>query len=125
MPDAEVGRAAAYLATHLLLLLGVGILCAILSILVIVWAARVAGRYRPLVQRGLSTLAHRIHESDIGRRVVPRVTRLAPSAYLALHLTLGFVLAVAIAIFTALAEEALEAHLGTPILPLGVDRKLD
>jgi hypothetical protein len=47
MPDLEVERIARFLATHALLLLGVGMLAAVATGAAIVWAARLARRFRP------------------------------------------------------------------------------
>jgi undecaprenyl-diphosphatase len=107
MPDPEVERAAQFLATHALLLLGAGILA--VSIAAIVWATYLAARFRPLAQRIVADLATRVQELQIARRLIGRARGLAPSAYLFLHLTLGLVIAVAVAVFATLAEEALVA----------------
>ena len=108
MSDPEVERAARFLATHALLLLGVGVVTAAASIAAIVWAMRRAARCRPVAQRSVAILASRF-ETEIARRALGRVYDFVPTAYLALHLTLGFVMAVAIAVFATLAEEVLAA----------------
>ena len=109
MPDHEVERAAQFLATHALLLLGTGILAAVASIAAIVWATYLAARFRPLAQSIAAALATRLQEREIARRLFGHARGLAPSAYLSLHLTLGLLMAVAVAVFATLAEEALVA----------------
>jgi membrane-associated phospholipid phosphatase len=107
MPDPEVERTARFLAIHALLLLGVGIVGAVAAIAAIVWGARVAERFRPLAQRSIRTLAHRVQRIEFARRRIGHVQGVVPTAYLALHLALGLVVAVAIGVFATLAEEAL------------------
>jgi membrane-associated phospholipid phosphatase len=105
--DPEVGRAAQFLATHALLLLGGGILAATASIAGIVWAAHLAARFGPGVRRHVATLANGVQEIPGVRRLTRRVHGSVPSAYLALHLALGFVMAVAVAVLATLTEDAL------------------
>jgi membrane-associated phospholipid phosphatase len=104
--DPEGERAAQFLATHALLLLGLGVLAAAASIAAIVWAMHVAARFGPGVRRQVATLASRVPELA-PVRLIRQAHSLVPSAYLALHLALGFVVAVAVAVFATLAEEAL------------------
>lgn len=109
MLDPEVERAARFLATHAVLLLGVAIVAAVVSTAAIVWVARHARQYRPVIQRRLANLAYRVQKIEMVRRAMGRVHGLVPSAYLALHLALGLLMALAVAVFAALAEEALAA----------------
>jgi undecaprenyl-diphosphatase len=104
--DPELERAAQFLATHALLLLGLVILAAAASIATIVWAMHLAARFGPGVRRQVATVASRVPEvAPI--RLIRQAHRFMPSAYLALHLALGFVMAVALAVFATLTEEAL------------------
>jgi undecaprenyl-diphosphatase len=107
MPDPEVERIARFLATHALLLLGVGMLAAVAAVAAIAWAARLAARFRPLVERSIRTLADRLQRIEFVRGGIGRVRGVVPSAYLALHLALGLLMAVAVAVFATLAEEVL------------------
>jgi undecaprenyl-diphosphatase len=107
MSDPEVERAARFLATHAVLLLGAGMLAAATSIAAIARATHLAARFRPMAQRSMAGLAARVQEREIMRRLIGRARGWAPSAYLALHLTLGLVAAAAVAVFATLAEEAL------------------
>jgi undecaprenyl-diphosphatase len=109
MADPDVEQVARFLATHAVVLLGLAILAAAASIAAIVWTARLAIRFRPWTDRRLTTLADRVQQIAWVRRAVGRVHDVAPSAYLALHLALGFLVAVAVAVFAALAEEVLAA----------------
>jgi undecaprenyl-diphosphatase len=105
----EVERAAQFLATHALLLLGLGLLAAAASIAVTVWATHLAARFGSVARHGVATLAQRLHGIEAIRRLIGRTSGLVPSAYVALHLTLGLVIAIAVAVFATLAEEALAA----------------
>jgi undecaprenyl-diphosphatase len=107
MPDPEVERTARFLATHALLLLGVGLVAAVAAIAAVVWAARLAGRFRPLVERSIRTLGDGFRGIEFVRHGIGRVHGVVPSAYLAVHLALGLLMAVAIGVFATLAEEAL------------------
>ena len=107
MPDPDVERTARFLATHALLLLGIGVLIAAAAITAILWAAHLAGRFRPLAALSIATLADRLQQIQFVRRRVGRVRGVVPSAYLALHLALGLLMAVAVGVFATLAEEAL------------------
>lgn len=107
MSDPEVERAARFLATHAVLLLGAGVVVAATSVAAIVWAVHLAARFRPVAQRGIGALATRIQGPRFVRRLVGRAGHWAPSAYLLLHLTLGLMIAVAVTVFATLAEEAL------------------
>ena len=105
MPEAE--RAAQFLASHALLLLGLGLLAAAASIAVIVSVTHFAARSVPVARHGIVTLSKRVHDIEALRRLIGRTSDLVPSAYVALHLTLGLVMAIAVAVFATLAEEAL------------------
>jgi undecaprenyl-diphosphatase len=109
MLDSEVERAAGFLATHAVLLLGVGITAAAASVAAIVWAIYLAGRFGPAVLQRVASLVARFQQPLLVRRLIGRVNRVPQSAYLVLHLSLGLVTAVAVVVFAALAEEALAA----------------
>ena len=105
MPDPEVERAAESLATHALLMLGLGIAAVVASFVAIVVAVRVVGQLRPSLLRGFTWLVQRARATHILSRFVTRTSLVVPSAYLGLHLVLGLVLAVAVTVFAALAEQ--------------------
>lgn len=107
MLDPEVERAAQFLATHALLLLGLGILAAAASIAAIVWAAHLAARFGPRARRLVATLANRVQDIPLVRPLIRQAHGFAPSAYLALHLALGFVMAVALGVLATLAQDTL------------------
>jgi undecaprenyl-diphosphatase len=107
MLPADLERGARFLATHAVLLLGVGILVAVLSIAALAWTAHFAARIRPRAQRSLGWLAARVREPEVVRLLVGRAARWLPSVYLAVHLSLGLVMTVAASVFMMLAEEAL------------------
>ncbi len=107
MPSPEVERTAQFLAAHALLLLGVGMLAAVAAVAAVVWAARLGAGLRPLAERGIAALGNRVQQIEFLRRGVRRIRSVVPSAYLALHLALGLLVAVAVTVFGTLAEEAL------------------
>ena len=105
MPDSEVERAAEFLATHALLLLGLGIAAVVVSFVAIVVAVRVVGQLRPSLLRGFTWLVQRARSTHVLGRFVTRTSLLVPSAYLGLHLVLGLALAVAVTVFAVLSEQ--------------------
>jgi undecaprenyl-diphosphatase len=107
MIDPEIERVARFLAAHALLLLAIGLVAASVALLFIVSAVRIAVRYRAPVIRLFTTLMVRARDSETVRRVLDRAPMAVPSAYLAVHLTLGLVCVAAVAGFVALTEEAL------------------
>ena len=104
-PGAE--RAAQFLATHAVLLLGLGLLAALASIVVIILAVRIAARFQGSALHGFTELVRYARRIEVVNRVVARTSAVIPRAYLALHLTLGLLLTVAVIMFVALAEEVL------------------
>jgi membrane-associated phospholipid phosphatase len=104
-PAAE--RAAQFLATHAVLLLGLGLLTALASALGVILAVRIVARFRGTLRRSFTELVQFARRIDVVNRVVARTGLLIPSAYLGLHLTLGLLLSVAVIVFVALAEDVL------------------
>jgi len=104
MPDPEVERAAEFLATHALLLLGLGIAVVVVSFVAIVVAVRVVGRLRPSLLRGFTWLVPHARAAHVLSPLVTRTSLFVPSAYLGLHLVLGLALAAAVTVFAALSE---------------------
>jgi membrane-associated phospholipid phosphatase len=104
---ADVERAASFLATHAVLLLGVGIIAALLSVAAIAGAVRLAGRFRRPLIAVVSALLEWLRQFDSIRSLLSRSVTLVPGAYLGLHLALGLVGVAAIAAFVALAQDAI------------------
>jgi membrane-associated phospholipid phosphatase len=107
LTDPDIERAARFLAAHAVLLLAIGLVAASVALVAIVSAVRVAVRYRAPMIRLFTTLMVRARDIETLRRLLDRVPMAVPSAYLAVHLTLGLVCVAAIAGFVALTEEAL------------------
>jgi membrane-associated phospholipid phosphatase len=107
MPDPEIEEVARFLATHAVLLLGLGIVAAALSVALIVSAMRLATRLRPSVETLLTPLIRRIASIDAVRRVGGRAVVLVPDAYLAVHLSLGLLAAIAISFFVTLGSDVI------------------
>jgi membrane-associated phospholipid phosphatase len=107
MPDPEVQRAATYLASHAVLLLGLGIVIGIGASAGIVAAVRAVARHQRSLRRALSALVrHSRHITFIDRAMARAATRV-PSGYLALHLVLGLVLTTAASVFFVIAEDVI------------------
>lgn len=104
-PGAE--RAAQFLATHAVLLPGLGLLAALASIVGIILAVRIAARFQGSVLHGFTELVRYARRIEVVNRVVARTSAPIPSAYLGLHLTLGLLVTGAVIVFVALAEEVL------------------
>ena len=104
-PEAE--RVAQFLATHAVLLLGLGLLAALAAVLAIVLAVRTVARFRSPVLRRFAGLVRYARRIEVVNRLTARTSALIPGAYLAMHLTLGLLLTVAVTVFVALAEEVL------------------
>src|SRR5688500_15674655 len=107
MPDSEVEQIARFLATHAMLLLGLGIMAAAGSVAVLVSVIRLAARLRPAVERILTPLVRRVQTIDAVRRVGSRAAILVPSVYLAVHLALGLLVVIFVGFFTGLAEDVI------------------
>jgi membrane-associated phospholipid phosphatase len=107
MPDPEIEEVARFLARHAVLLLGLGIVAAALSVALIVWAIRLAARLRPTVERALTPLVRRVGSIEAIRRSGGRAAVLVPDVYLAVHLSLGLLAVIAVAFFIGLAEDVI------------------
>jgi membrane-associated phospholipid phosphatase len=107
MPDAEIEEVARFLATHAVLLLGLGIMVAVLSVFLIVWAIRLAARLRPAVERALTPIVRRVAAIEVVRRSGSRAAVLVPDVYLAVHLALGLMAVIAVGFFMGLAEDVI------------------
>jgi undecaprenyl-diphosphatase len=107
MPDPEIEEVARFLATHAVLLLGLGIVAAVLSVLLIVWALRLAARLRPAVEHALTPIVRRVASIEVVRRSGSRAAVLVPDVYLAVHLSLGLLAVIAVGFFMGLAEDVI------------------
>lgn len=105
MSDPEVKRAAEFLATHAVLLLGLGVITVVGSLVAIVVAVGVVARFRHRLLHVFSWLLQRLQDMPVVNRVLTRTSLLIPSAYLGLHLILGLLLATAVTVFVALAQD--------------------
>ena len=105
MLDPEAGRVAELLAAHAVLLLGLGLAAAIVALIAVVAAVRTAARFRHHLLRGFAMLIGRARRIDLLNRLLARTTPLIPAPYLALHLTLGLLLVMAVTVFAALSED--------------------
>src|SRR5688572_2746198 len=107
MSDPDAQRAAEFLATHAVLLLGVGLLAAVASVVTIIIVVRIAARFQGSLLRGFTSAVKYARRFGVLDRLVARAGGLIPGAYLGMHLTLGLLLTVIVIMFVALAEEAL------------------
>jgi len=104
-PEAE--RAAQFLATHAVLLLGLGLVAALAAVVAIALAVRTVARFQGSLLHGFTDLMQNARRIEVLNRVVARASGLVPGAYLGIHLTLGLLLTVAVIVFVALAEDVL------------------
>jgi undecaprenyl-diphosphatase len=105
MPDPGVQQAAAFLASHAVLLLGLGIVAAISALAAIVTAVRTLRRYEQPLRRGLTVLARRARRIAVLDRALARADVIVPSGYLVLPLSLGLALITAASVFVVMAED--------------------
>jgi hypothetical protein len=99
----ELIRAADILAAHAVLLLGAGVLAALIALAMVVAAIRLARRHRDPIRRGVAALVQAARAVPAVDRAISRTGALVPSGYLVLHLAFGLVLTAAISIFIVVA----------------------
>lgn len=107
MPDPDIARAAEFLAAHAILLLALGLLAVAAAILAIFGAVRVAARFRPQFVRAFAVLVQLSRQSAALTGLLSRTGLTIPSAYAAVHLTLGLVLTAAVTVFVVIAEDVI------------------
>jgi undecaprenyl-diphosphatase len=103
--DPEVEQVAAFLATHALLLLGLGIVAALGAALLTIVAVRALGRLEPSLRPLAAALVARVRDIDILDHLLSRSRLLVPSSYVALHLVIGLTVTAAVAAFIVIAQE--------------------
>lgn len=104
-PDPEIVRAAQFLASHAVLLLGVGVVAVLAAIAAMVLAVRAIARFRQPLLDAFSAGLRLARTAGGVDRALSRASALVPSAYVALHLGFGLALAAAATAFAAIAEE--------------------
>jgi undecaprenyl-diphosphatase len=107
MIDSEVRQAAALVAEHAVLLLGLGIVAALIALTLVAGVVRVLGEHREDLRAVFTWLLGHARRIEVVDRSLTRATPFVPSGYLALHLTLGLVLTAAAAVFVVIAEEVI------------------
>src|SRR5687768_983799 len=107
MPDPAVQRAATCLASHAVLLLGVGVVTAIGALAGIVAAVRAVARYQHSLRRGLRALVRQSRHIAFIDRALARAGTFVPRGYLVLHLALGLALTTAASVFFVIAEDVI------------------
>jgi membrane-associated phospholipid phosphatase len=90
MAGHEAERVAQFLATHAMLLLGLGLLASVASVVGIILAVRLVARFQGSVLHGLTELARYARRIEVVNRVVARTSALIPSAYLGVAVSLAF-----------------------------------
>lgn len=112
--EAEVERAAQLLAEHALVLLGVGILTALVALLVVIAAVRLLQRHREVIRSGFTSAVSYARRLAVVEHVLARSTGFLPSGYLAVHLVLGLAVTAAVSTFVVIAENVIgSGHLLT------------
>jgi len=107
MAASDVERAAAFLATHALLLLGLGLAALLLALAVGAALVRLVTYYRPLLLGGFRLVVAQAGRIESVRRLFSSMRSLLPGAYVTLHLTLGLALVIAVTAFLILGQEVL------------------
>lgn len=107
MIDPEIEQVAEFLATHALLLLGLGIIAALGAALLIVVIVRALARLEPWLRPLATALVARARDIHILDQLLSRSRLLVPSSYLAVHLVIGLTVIAAVAAFAAIAEEVI------------------
>jgi undecaprenyl-diphosphatase len=104
MADPDIELAATFLATHALLLLTIALAALVLAVAAIAGSVRLVVRYRALLIDGFRRLVAQADHLEPLRRLRSRTRSLLPGAYVAVHLTLGLALVIAVAAFLVIAE---------------------
>jgi membrane-associated phospholipid phosphatase len=102
--DRDIQQAAEFLAAHSVVLLGLGMLGAVVSLVAVVLTVRLSLHVRGQL-RLLMRLIVRAHGAALVRQLIAWTSAFVPNGSLALHLTLGLALTAAATIFLILAEE--------------------
>ena len=105
MSDSEVQQTARFLAEHAVLLFGVGVAAGLGALVTVIGVVSALRRYREAVRRAFSVLVRSARDIDVVDRSIRRTRTLIPSGYLAIHLTFGVVLTVAVSSFVVVAED--------------------
>ena len=107
MPDPEIERAARFLATHAMLLLGLVIAVAAAALAAVVAVLHAFDRFRDSIQRHYARLLQQARAVPFVDSAIHRTRRLVPGGYLVLHLLFGLVLTAATMVFVVIAEDVL------------------
>ena len=107
MADPDIQRAAAFLATHALLLLAIGLAALLLALAAVTGVVRLVIQYRALLLGAFRLLVMQASRIDSVRALLSRTRSLLPGAYVALHLALGLLLVMAVTAFLVLAQAVL------------------
>ena len=107
MTQRELEQAAEFLAGRAIVLLGVGIAAALLSLAAALLIVAVLRRHRDTLRGMIVALVRRLRRIPRIDRAVERAGALVPSAYLVVHLALGLILTAAAAVFVVIAENAI------------------
>ena len=107
MAASDVERAAAFLATHALLLLGVCLAVLVLALALGVVLVRLVIHYRSILLGAFRLVVAQAGRIESVRTLFSSTRALLPGAYVTLHLTLGLVLVIAVTAFLVLGQEVL------------------
>ncbi len=99
-------RAAQFLATHALLLFGLGILAIAAALVAVVFAVRAGSQYYGRLRSALTALVQYAGEVASFGRLVSRFIPIVPGGYLVLLLVPGLALTAAATVFVVLARRA-------------------
>jgi membrane-associated phospholipid phosphatase len=111
MTAPELQRAAEFLATHAVLLLGLGILVALGALALVAGAVRLIARAEPGLREVFTFIARHARAISAVDRIVSVTGPRIPSGYVVLHLLLGLVLIASAGVFIVIAEDVLAGGL--------------
>ena len=105
MTTAEIQRAARFLASHAVLLLGLGIVLALIALAAVVGAIHLLRRNREVIRRAFTSVVGYARQFELFERSLARSRAFLPGPYLAAHLILGLALITAVMVFAVIAQD--------------------
>lgn len=107
MTEPEVQRTAEFLAAHAVLVLGLGVVAALVSLVAVFGTIHTLRKYRAELGHAFVVLVGYARGVPVIDRAIARTAAVVPSGYLAVHLVLGLVLTAAALIFAVIAEDVI------------------
>jgi undecaprenyl-diphosphatase len=103
----DVQQAAAFLADHAVLLLGLAVSAVALAAVATVFIVKLLTRYQERLLSGFTAVVSVARRIDVVDRIAARTSTFVPNAYIATHLGVGLLVTIAVTVFLAIAEETM------------------